>query len=77
VVEGNPRPLLINSDKICYLRRKPNVLIIYGNFCCGIDQARLLAPQLYKLFWGEQPPFTPIGRGGRYFFGVLKKTSNS
>src|ERR1044071_3748230 len=21
------------------------------------------------MFWGEQPPFTPIGRGGRYFFG--------
>src|SRR6266568_1504453 len=20
------------------------------------------------LFWGEQPPFTPIGYGGRYFF---------
>ena len=21
------------------------------------------------MFWGEQPPFTSIGRGGRYFFG--------
>lgn len=22
------------------------------------------------MFWGEQPPFAPIGRGGRYFFGM-------
>src|SRR4051812_9952778 len=22
------------------------------------------------MFWGEQPPFAPIGCGGRYFFGV-------
>src|SRR2546430_5177376 len=28
-----------------------------------------------RLFWGEQPPFTPIGRGGRYFFGVNQKTT--
>jgi hypothetical protein len=26
-----------------------------------------------RVFWGEQPPFTPIGRGGRYFFGVKRK----
>ena len=25
------------------------------------------------MFWGEQPPFTSIGRGGRYFFGVKRK----
>src|SRR5262245_16479311 len=49
--------------------RTKKMLIIHRNCCCGIDQARLLAPQLYKLFWGEQPPFTSIGRGGRYFFG--------
>jgi hypothetical protein len=29
------------------------------------------------LFWGEQPPFTSLGRGGRYFSGDEKKTSNS
>src|SRR5207249_160608 len=29
--------------------------------------------RLSRLFWGEQPPFTPIGRGGRYFFGVELK----
>ena len=31
------------------------------------------------MFWGEQPPFTPIGCGGRYFFGVRRKrrTPNS
>ena len=23
-----------------------------------------------RLFWGEQPPFTPIGCGGRYFLGT-------
>jgi hypothetical protein len=27
------------------------------------------------MFWGEQPPFTSIGRGGRYFFRVTTKTS--
>jgi hypothetical protein len=25
-----------------------------------------------KLFWGEQPPFMPCGRGGRYFFRLMK-----
>ena len=25
-----------------------------------------------KMFWGEQPPFTSIGRGGRYFFGDMR-----
>jgi hypothetical protein len=39
-----------------------------AEICCGAAQARLIAAQIYKLFWGEQPPFTPIGRGGRYFF---------
>src|ERR1700704_1670425 len=27
-----------------------------------------------RLFWGEQPPFTPLGCGGRYLFGDKKKT---
>src|ERR1700737_3850548 len=27
------------------------------------------------MFWGEQPPFTSIGRGGRYFFGMRRKRS--
>ncbi len=52
------------------------VLIIYGNFCCGSAEARLLAAQLYKLFWGEQPPFTPIGCGGRYFFKAERPMTN-
>jgi len=28
-----------------------------------------------RLFWGEQPPFTSIGRGGRYFFWVDRMTA--
>ena len=27
------------------------------------------------MFWGEQPPFTSIGRGGRYFFGDMRLMS--
>jgi hypothetical protein len=33
--------------------------------CCDLMEARLVAPSFSRLFWGEQPPFTPIGRGGR------------
>jgi hypothetical protein len=29
-----------------------------------------------RLFWGEQPPFTPFGRGGRYFFNDEFPMSN-
>jgi len=43
---------------------------LHVKFCCHQPQARLVADQGFlRLFWGEQPPFTPIGRGGRYFFG--------
>jgi Protein of unknown function (DUF4230) len=28
------------------------------------------------LFWGEQPPFMPFGRGGRYFFGLMDWPQN-
>lgn len=27
------------------------------------------------MFWGEQPPFTSIGRGGRYFFGDMRSVN--
>src|SRR5262249_5489760 len=37
-------------------------------FCCHQPEARLVASRFSRLFWGEQPPFTSIGRGGRYFF---------
>ena len=30
-----------------------------------------------RLFWGEQPPFTPLGCGGRYLFGDKKKPPNA
>src|SRR5438477_3229673 len=53
------------------------VIFFHINFCCDQPQARLVASKFSRLFWGEQPPFTPIGRGGRYFFGEKKKTSNS
>ena len=28
------------------------------------------------MFWGEQPPFTSFGRGGRYFFGLMELQQN-
>ena len=28
------------------------------------------------MFWGEQPPFTPFGCGGRYFFGLMELPTN-
>jgi len=28
-----------------------------------------------RLFWGEQPPFTSFGRGGRYFFALIAWTT--
>ena len=28
------------------------------------------------MFWGEQPPFMPFGRGGRYFFWVMELQEN-
>lgn len=30
-----------------------------------------------RLFWGEQPPFTSFGRGGRYFFNPVRVMENS
>src|SRR5437762_11687019 len=53
------------------------VIFFHINFCCDQPQARLVASKFSRLFWGEQPPFTPIGRGGRYFFGAEQKTSNA
>jgi hypothetical protein len=38
------------------------------NFVATTRKLGYLPPQFSRLFWGEQPPFTPIGRGGRYFF---------
>ena len=35
-----------------------------SKICCHWLEARLLG----ELFWGEQPPLTPVGCGGRSFF---------
>src|SRR6266480_2833660 len=53
------------------------VIFFHINFCCDQPQARLVASKFSRLFWGEQPPFTPIGRGGRYFFGRNRITINN
>src|SRR6266513_1191158 len=50
------------------------VIFFHINFFCDQPQARLVASKFSRLFWGEQPPFTPIGRGGRYFFGRNRMT---
>src|SRR5438270_7372691 len=42
-----------------------------AKYCCHRNEPRLLAPQFSRLFWGEQPPFASIGRGGRYSFGDM------
>jgi len=43
-----------------------------ANCCCLRLDPRLLAAQFSRLFWGEQPPFASIGRGGRYSFRALR-----
>src|ERR1700746_1979318 len=47
-----------------------------ANCCCLRRDPRLLASQFSRLFWGEQPPFASIGRGGRYFFNDEFRMSN-
>jgi hypothetical protein len=39
--------------------------IFSDKICCDLLEARLVASKFFRLFWGEQPPFTPIGCGGR------------
>jgi len=51
---------------------KKAALKFLAKICCYHSQARLLTRRFPRLFWGEQPPFTSIGRGGRYFFGGEK-----
>ncbi len=41
-----------------------------GSIKIGI-RARAKYVRLFELFWGEQPPFTSFGRGGRYFFALM------
>jgi hypothetical protein len=50
-------------------------LKVLAKICCYPSEARLLTRSFQRLFWGEQPPFTSIGRGGRYFFGVKKSNA--
>src|SRR5712692_8644862 len=38
------------------------------NFVATARKLDYLQRSFPRLFWGEQPPFTSIGRGGRYFF---------
>jgi hypothetical protein len=38
------------------------------NFVATTRKLDYLQRSFPRLFWGEQPPFTSIGRGGRYFF---------
>jgi hypothetical protein len=61
------------------LKRRAAIANLPGR---GVSSRRILLPlhsssatstQFFRLFWGEQPPFTPIGRGGRYFFGASKE----
>jgi hypothetical protein len=40
-------------------------------------QLRYFHRSFERLFWGEQPPFTPSGRGGRYFFGVMESRDSA
>src|ERR1700746_1840228 len=39
-----------------------------SEICCDWPEAGLVASKFSRMFWGEQPPFTPIACGGRYFF---------
>jgi hypothetical protein len=45
------------------------------NFVATAAKVGYYEPSFPRVFWGEQPPFTSIGRGGRYFFGVKRKRS--
>jgi hypothetical protein len=38
------------------------------NFVATAGKLGYYEASFQRVFWGEQPPFTPLGRGGRYFF---------
>jgi hypothetical protein len=40
------------------------------NFVATAAKVGYYEPSFPRVFWGEQPPFTSIGRGGRYFFAL-------
>jgi hypothetical protein len=49
----------------CGERQPPTEKKFVENFVASGRNLAYRLESFLRLFWGEQPPFTPIGRGGR------------
>jgi hypothetical protein len=54
------RALIYSEDRHISTEKK-----FVENFVAGGRNLAYRLQSFLRLFWGEQPPFTPIGRGGR------------